>query len=131
MIELQAPYNFNAAFQAARKRDSGAVLLMPSPVFNQQRREIAALSVEYRLPAVSDNVNLAKAGTLMSYGPDNIAAFGRAAYFVDRVLKGAKPAELPVEQPLTVKLIVNQRAAKAIGVIIPQSILLRSDEVIR
>ena len=132
MIELQAPpYNLKAAFQAARKREVGAVLLMASPVFNQQRSEIAALSVEYRLPAISDNYNLAKAGTLMSYGSDNVAAFGRAAYFVDRVLKGAKPAELPVEQPRTVKLVVNQRTAKAIGVVIPQTILLRSDEVIR
>ena len=91
----------------------------------------SATAFEYRLPAISDNYNLAKAGTLMSYGSDNVAAFGRAAYFVDRVLKGAKPAELPVEQPVTVKLVVNQRAAKAIGVVIPQSILLRSDEVIR
>lgn len=131
VIELQAPYDFKAAFQAARKRQAGAVLLMGSPVFNQQRTEIAALSVEYRLPAISDNYNLAKAGTLMSYGSDNVAAFGRAAYFVDRVLKGAKPAELPVEQPLTVKLVVNQKTAKAIGVVIPQSILVRSDEVLR
>ena len=131
MIELQAPYDFKAAFQAARRREAGAVLLMASPVFNQQRSEIAALSVEYRLPAISDNYNLVKAGTLMSYGSDNVAGFGRAAYFVDRVLKGAKPAELPVEQLLTVKLVVNQRTAKAMGVVIPQSILLRSDEVIR
>jgi putative ABC transport system substrate-binding protein len=132
MIELQAPYDFKAAFQAARRREAGAVLLMgSSPVFNQQRREIAALTVEYRLPAISDNYNLTKAGTLMSYGSDNVAGFGRAAYFVDRVLKGAKPAELPVEQLLTVKLVVNQRTAKAMGVVIAQSILLRSDEVIR
>jgi putative ABC transport system substrate-binding protein len=130
-IELQTPYDFKVAFQAAKKREAGAVLLMASPVFNQQRGEIAALSVEYRLPTISDNYNLAKAGTLMSYGSDNAAAFGRAAYFVDRVLKGAKPAELPVEQPRTVKLVVNQRTANAIGVVIPEAILMRSDEVIK
>ena len=67
----------------------------------------------------------------MSYGSDNVAAFGRAAYFVDRVLKGSKPADLPVEQPVTVKLVVNQKTAKAIGIVVPQSLLLRSDEVIR
>jgi putative tryptophan/tyrosine transport system substrate-binding protein len=131
LIELQAPYDFKAAFQAAKKRAVGAVLLMFSPVFNQQRHEIATLSVEYRLPAISANPNLAKAGTLMSYGSDNVAAFGRAAYFVHRLLKGAKPAELPVEQAVTIKLIVNLRTAKAIGVVVPESILLRTDEVIR
>jgi putative ABC transport system substrate-binding protein len=131
VIQLQGPYDFRAAFQAAKKREAGAVLLMFSPVFNQQRREIAALSVEYRLPAISDNYNLTKAGTLMSYGSDNVAAFGRAAYFVDRLLKGAKPTELPVEQPVTVKPVVNLRTAKAIGVVVPESILLRTDEAIR
>jgi putative ABC transport system substrate-binding protein len=131
LIELQAPYDFKAAFRAAKKRDVGAVLLMFSPVFNQQRREIAALSVDHRLPTISGNFNMARAGTLMSYGYDNVASFGRAAYFVDRLLKGAKPAELPVEQASTIKLIVNLRTAKAIGVVVPESILLRSDEVIR
>jgi putative tryptophan/tyrosine transport system substrate-binding protein len=131
LIELQASYDLKAAFQSAKKRKAGAVVLMFSPVFNQQRREIAALSIDYRLPTISGNPNLAHAGTLMSYGADNAAAFGRAAYFVDRVLKGAKPAELPVEQAVTIKLIVNLRTAKAIGVVIPESILLRSNEVIR
>jgi len=131
LIELQAPYDFKAAFRAAKKREAGAVLLMFSPVFNQQRREIAALSVDYHLPTISGNFNMARAGTLMSYGYDNVAGFGRAAYFVDRLLKGAKPAELPVEQAVTIKLIVNLRTAKAIGVVVPESILLRSDEVIR
>lgn len=131
LIELQAPYDFKAAFRAAKKREAGAVLLMFSPVFNQQRREIAALSVDYHLPTISGNFNLARVGALMSYGYDNVASFGRAAYFVDRLLKGAKPAELPVEQAATIKLIVNLRTAKAIGSVVPESILLRSDEVIR
>jgi putative ABC transport system substrate-binding protein len=131
LIELQAPYDFEGAFQAAKKREAGAVLLMFSPVFQQQRRAIAALSVAHRLPAISGNPNLAKAGTLMSYGSDGVASFGRAAYFVDRLLKGAKPAELPVEQPATVKLIVNLQTAKAIGIVVPDSVLLRADEVIR
>ena len=131
LIELQAPYDFKAAFRAAKKGEAGVVLLLSSPMFNQQGREIAGLSIQYRLPAVSDNYNLTKAGALMSYGFDNVAAFGRAAYFVDRLLRGAKPAELPVEQALTIKLVVNMSTAKAIGVIIPESILLRADEVIR
>ena len=131
LIELQAPYDFKAAFRAAKKRDAGAVLLMFSPVFNQQRREIAALSVDYHLPTISGNFNMARVGTVMSYGYDNVAGFGRAAYFVDRLLKGAKPAELPVEQAVTIKLIVNLRTARAIGAVVPESILLRSDEVIR
>jgi len=130
LTELHAPYDFRAVFQAARKRETGAVLLMFSPVFQQQRHEIAALSVEYRLPTISGNPNLAQAGTLLSYGYSNVTAFGRAAYFVDRLLKGAKPEDLPVEQAATINMIVNLRTAKAIGVVVPEAILLRS-EVIR
>ena len=91
------------------------------------RDQIANLALQYKLPTTGNVL----AGGLISYGPDQLGAFGRTAYFVDRVLKGASPAELPIEQPTQYLLLVNLKTAKALGITIPESILLRADEVIR
>ena len=130
-IELHPPYDFQAAFRAAKQKKAGAVVLLFSPVFYRERAQIAALALEARLPTIAQEESWVAAGGLISYGPTIADAFGRAAYFVDRLLKGAKPSDLPIEQATSFKLTVNLRTAKALRLTIPQSILQRADEVIR
>lgn len=130
-IELKAPYDFKAAFGVAKQKKADAVVVLFSPVFYRERARIAALALEARLPTMYQEESWVIAGGLLSYGPTNAHTFGRAAYLVDRLLKGAKPNDLPVEQATTFKLTVNLKTAKALGITIPQSILVRADEVIR
>jgi putative ABC transport system substrate-binding protein len=130
-IELRAPYDFQAAFKAAKATKAGAVMVLFSPVFYMQRARIAALALQAGLPTMNQEESWVAAGGLISYGPTVADTFERAAYFVDRLLKGAKPNDLPVEQATSFKLTINARTAKALGLTIPQSILLRADEVIR
>jgi putative ABC transport system substrate-binding protein len=130
-IELRAPYDFKAAFRIAKQKKAGAVIVLFSPVFYRDRARIAALALEAGLPTMNQEESWVTAGGLISYGPTIAHTFGRAAYFVDRLLKGAKPGDLPVEQSTSFKLTVNVRSAQALGLTIPQSILLRADEVIR
>ena len=106
-------------------------MLLWSPVFYLHRARIAALALEAGLPTVTDLDVVTEAGCLLSYGADSYFPFERAAYFVDRLLKGTDAANLPVEQISRLKLIVNLKTAKALGITIPQSILVRADEVIR
>ena len=117
------------AFKAAKKKKDGAVLLVWTPTFNAHRDQVAALASKARLPTVAPFA--IKDGTLISYGADSNASFKRVAYYVDRLLKGAKPSELPVEQISTLKLVVNLKTAKALGITIPGVILMCADEVIR
>lgn len=131
LVELRPPYNFQRAFRAARANGDGAALVLFSPVFYSERSRIAATALENRLPVVSQDHELTRAGGFMSYGPELADTWERAAYFIDRLLKGAKPSELPVEQVSHFKLVVNQKTARALGVTVPQSIMLRADEVIR
>ena len=126
LIQIHGQQDLETAFKAAKQKKDGAVLLVWSPTFFAHRDRIAALASKARLPAVA-----AFAGALVSYGGDVNAAFKRVAYYVDRLLKGAKPGELPVEQVAIFRLVVNLKTAKALGLTIPQSILLRADEVIR
>jgi putative ABC transport system substrate-binding protein len=100
-------------------------------VLDEFRRQIADLAMRHRLPTISGPREFAKAGALMAYGPDYPALFRRAAIYADRILKGAKPADLPVEQPTTFELIINMKTAKALGLTIPQSLLVRADEIIQ
>ncbi len=130
-IEVRGPGDLAAAFTTAKRKRAGALILMSSPLFYIHRRQIGALSLQARLPVISAFNPVAEAGALMSYGPDVPAAWRRAAYYVDRLLKGAAPGELPVEQAWKLKLAVNLKTAKALGITIPESILLRADEVIR
>jgi len=106
------------------------VLVQPSQTNFLHRGQIAELAVKRLLPTVGWNAETVEAGCLISYGPNAFSPYERAAYFVDKILKGAKPADLPVEQPTKFELVINLKTAKALGLTIPQSILLRADQVI-
>jgi putative tryptophan/tyrosine transport system substrate-binding protein len=106
--------------------------VLPDPgLLTPKRREIAALATKYQLPMMSPLRDYVDAGGLIAYGPDLAIQFRRAADYVDKILKGAKPGDLPIEQPTKLELVVNHNTAKALGNKIPESILLRADEVIR
>jgi len=130
-IELGGSYDFAAAFNAARKRKAQAVVLLFSPMFVQERARVASLALESGMPTMYQEETPVKAGGLMSYGPSVSEMFGRSAYYIDRLLKGAKVSDLPVEQASKFRLVVNLKTAKVLRLTIPQSILLRADEVIR
>jgi putative ABC transport system substrate-binding protein len=129
VIELDDGDDLRAAFQTAKRSRAGAVLLIWSPIFYLNRDRVAALALEAKLPIVA--AYAVENGALISYGTDTSESFKRAAYYVDRLLKGAKPSELPVEQLSRVRLIVNLKTAKALGITVPDSILARADELIR
>jgi len=118
------------AFKVATDRRAGALLVTASGLIDWQARRIAELAARSRLPAMYDLRPYVEAGGLISYSADLIEIWRRAAVFVDKILKGAKPADLPVEQPTKFELVLNKRAAKALGLTIPPSILLRADQVI-
>ena len=118
------------AFAEMRRWRPDALLILTSPIFGSQMPQIAELARNSRLPTVYGGRPGALAGVLMSYGPDFSDQYRHAAVFVDKILKGAKPAELPVEQPTRFELLVNSRTAKALGLTIPKSILVRTDEVV-
>ncbi len=109
----------------------GAVIVMRDGVFLRRTQQIAELATRHRLPTISDNREYVDAGTLMSYGPSLVAQFAYAATYVGRIFKGARPGDLPVEQPTKFELILNLKAANALGLILPKSLLLRADEVIQ
>jgi ABC-type uncharacterized transport system substrate-binding protein len=131
LVEVRPPYDYNAAYKEAKKKKADAVMVLSSPHFYVARDQVAKLALQYKLPTIGQGDPLVRAGGLISYGPSMLATWGRTAYFVDRVLKGASPATLPVEQPTQYLLVVNLKTAKVLGITIPQSILLRADEVIR
>jgi putative ABC transport system substrate-binding protein len=124
------PYNFDAALQAALDGRSNMLLVLSSPFFGPQRERIAELSVRLRLPAMFIFKGYVEVGGLMSYGADNVAMYRQGATYVGKILKGAKPVDLPVEQPNKYETVVNLKSAKAMGLELPTSILLRADEVI-
>ncbi len=129
-IELKPPYDLEEAFRLARSAKVGAIILLDSVPLYIRRLEIAQLSLRAKLPTIAQFHQFTEAGGLMSYGAEPQAVFARAAYFVDRILKGAKPADLPVEQITNFKLSVNLRTAKALGIQVPASILARADGLI-
>jgi putative ABC transport system substrate-binding protein len=130
-IEVRGPGDLEAAIQTAKRKNVGALMLVWTPMFYLNRSRIAALALEAGLPTITDLDVITEVGGLLSYGADSFYPFEQAAYFVDRLLKGANAADLPVEQISKLKLIVNLKTAKALGITIPESILLRADEVIR
>lgn len=128
---VAGPSEFENAFKAARKVRAGAIHVLPSAYFNAQRSQLIELAARYRLPACYEFGLYVQDGGLMSYGPNIDEMFGHAASYVDRILKGADPGDLPIEQPTKFDFVVNLKTAKSLGITIPQSILLRADEVIR
>jgi putative ABC transport system substrate-binding protein len=130
-LELRAPYDFRKAFKTAKNSKAGAVLLLFSPEFYMARTEIAASALAVRLATAAGHSEYTQAGVLVSDGSEGGGAYRRVAYFVDKIMKGAKPGDLPVEQSATFKLVINLKTAKALGITIPEPILLRADEVIR
>jgi putative ABC transport system substrate-binding protein len=122
---------FENAFKTARSERVGAIQVLPSPYFNAERVRLAELAARYRLPAVYEFRNYVEDGGLMSYGPSIDEMFHRTASYVDRILKGAKPGDLPIERPTKFELVINLRTAKALRLTIPQSVLLRADQVIQ
>jgi putative ABC transport system substrate-binding protein len=130
-LEARGPNEFDGAFAAMAKEHAGALLVLTDPVFSLHRTRLADLAAKSRLPAAYTNRLPVEAGGLMSYGPSFPDLWRRAASYVDKILKGAKPGDLPVEQPTKFELVINLKTAKALGLTIPPSLLGRADEVIQ
>ncbi len=130
VIEVQRREDIPKAFHAAVQRRAQAIMTTQGPFFVPHLREIADLAIKHKLPSFSGEPGAAEAGILMSLGPSVTVSCQRAAYFVDRILKGAKPADLPVEQATKFDLVINGKTANALGLTIPSSVLLRADQVI-
>jgi putative ABC transport system substrate-binding protein len=119
------------AFAAMRRERAQALIVELTPFTGENRKRIVELAAQHRLPTLIETSGFVREGGLMSYGPSLLEMFRRSAHYVDRIFKGAKPADLPVEQPTKFELVINMKTAKALGVTIPQSLLARADEVIR
>ena len=129
-VEARGPADFDRAFSDMTRARAGALTVLTSNMFLIERRRLVDLAAKNRLPAVYGGREFVDAGGLMSYGPNLADLFRRAATYVDKILKGAKPGDLPVEQPTKFELVINLKTAKALGLTIPPSLLLRADEVI-
>jgi putative ABC transport system substrate-binding protein len=130
-VEARGPADVDRAFSDMTRARAGALTVLPSPMFVSERRRLVDLAAKNRLPAVYPLREFVDAGGLMAYGPDLAVMFRRAATYVDKILKGAKPGDLPVEQPTKFELVINLKTAKALGLTIPPSLLQRADEVIQ
>lgn len=129
-IEARSAEEIEKGFSLLVEQKAEAVIVVTDPIFLERRRQIAQLAVNRRLPCVGYSPQYADAGFLIGYGPNRFEFWRRTAYYVDKILKGAKPADLPVEQPTKFEMVINLKTAKAIGVKFPQVILLRADRVI-
>ena len=130
-LEVQSLDDFEGAFARAKKERAQALITTTGSLINTQQRRVLDLATKNRLPAIYHYNEFVEAGGLMSYGPDNTDLWRRAADFVDKILKGAKPADLPVQQATKFEFLVNMNAAKQIGLTIPPSVLARADKVIK
>ena len=130
-LEVRSPAELESAFDSAVRERAEALLIIPAPFFRPHRARLAELAARSQLPAMYQAKLYVEAGGLMAYGPSFPASFHRAAYYVDRILKGTKPADLPIEQPMRFEFVINLRTAQALGLTIPQSVLLQVTEVIQ
>ena len=130
-LDVRRPKDIETAFRDARKARADAVLVLGGPLFNSQRTQVAALAAKNQLPAIYPFPESVEAGGLVSYGANISDLYRRAATYVDKILKGAKPSDLPAEQPTKFELVINLKTAKALGLTIPQSVLFRADQVIK
>jgi putative ABC transport system substrate-binding protein len=130
VLDIRDVSDLAGAFRTAQREQADAMYVLPSPTFNRHRAHLAELAVKHRLPGIYEDDGYVRAGGLMSYGPDFSDLFRRSASYVDRIFKGAKPGELPFEQPTKFELVINLKTAKALGLTIPPSLLQRADRVI-
>jgi len=130
-LELRDSKDFDSAFEAATKEHTQALLTGPGPVINTNHARIIEFAAKNRLPAMYAGPEFVNAGGLMSYAPDYTDQYRRTAVYVDKILKGAKPAHLPIEQPTKFELVINLKTAKQIGLTIPPNVLARADKVIK
>jgi putative ABC transport system substrate-binding protein len=129
-LGVRAPDDFDTAFAEMTKTPPDGILMVNDILTNLNRQRVIQYAEEHRLPAIYEYARLAHDGGLMAYGPDEDAIFDRAAGLADRILKGAKPADLPLELPTRFLFAINLKTAKAIGLTIPEGILVRADDVI-
>ncbi len=131
LLEAKGASDFEKAFSKMASGRASALLMVPDPTFDTQQKHLAELAIKYRLPAIYNKSVFAEAGGLMAYGAHYLDFFRRAAAYVDKILKGTKPADLPVQQPTKFELVINLKTAKQIGLTIPPNVLARADRVIR
>ena len=130
ILETRGPDEFESAFSAMTRGRAGALLVLTDPMFFRHRTRLADFATKRRLPAMLGYREYVEAGGLMGYGVNFLDLFRRAATYVDKILKGAKPADLPMQQPTRFELVINMKTAKALGIAMPRSVLIRADEVI-
>ena len=130
-LEVRGPKDIETAFRAATKERADALIVLGSPVLRSQQKQVVDLAVKSRLPAIYNVAEFVEDGGLMTYGVNINDLYRRAATYVDKILKGVKPADLPIEQPKKFELIINLKAAKQIGLTIPPNVLARADKVIK
>jgi ABC-type uncharacterized transport system substrate-binding protein len=130
-LAVRSATEFDSAFSAIVRERAGAVLVLSTPLFMGESKRLAELALTHKLPTMFGPREHVEAGGLLSYGPDRADLYHRAAAYVDKILKGANPADLPVQQATKFELVINLKTAKALGLTIPQSVLLRADEVIQ
>ncbi len=129
-FEVARPSDLDRTIEHAKAEGAEAMIAVSSPVFSAEKVRIVILAARFSLPAMYEHRDFVEAGGLMSYGPDLNDVFRRAAAYIDRILKGAKPAELPIEQPIKFELVINLKTAEALGLTIPTTLLARANEVI-
>jgi len=130
-ILARTPADIEAGFAMLRKDGAGALIVLGDPFYGQQASQLGTLALQNRVPTLMTNRALAQAGGLMSYGQDLVEHYRRAATYVDKILKGAKASDLPVEQSTKIELVINLKTAKSLGLAIPAPLLLRADDVIK
>jgi putative ABC transport system substrate-binding protein len=130
-LAVRGATEFDTAFSAIVRGRAGAVLVLSTPLFMGEAKQLAELALTHKVPTMFGPREHVEAGGLLSYGPDRADLYRRAAAYVDKILKGANPANLPVQQATKFELVINLKTAKALGLTIPQAVLLRADEVIQ
>jgi ABC-type uncharacterized transport system substrate-binding protein len=130
VVEASSPDKFDSAFATVAAVHADSLVVLPDAMFFGQHRRIVALTAASHLPALFPEKEAAEAGGLMAYGPSVPASFRRAAAYVDKILRGVKPADLPVEQPTKFEFVINLKTAKTLGIAVPQTLLVAADEVI-
>jgi putative ABC transport system substrate-binding protein len=130
VLEVRRPSDFEGAFSLAIQRGAGAITMLSSPLISANVQMLAELSINHRVPAITLFPDFARTGGLLAYGPNVLGLFRRVGILAGNVLRGARPADLPIERPTKFELVLNLRTAATLGVSIPPSLLLRADEVI-